>query len=1039
MSRCEKIAFVLFFAVNSFTARSFGADGVSPVHLVGHEDAAALSRVRDLINVWDPRKLVDPLVLTSESRNPAGEIEQRKHLRREDLAEFIADVDAAQVLGKAFFWEMQAGSDFRRLADGRYVGTACASCHYRYGADARSRYTMRIPYVVWNEYHLDGSKPLALGERQLPFNVRAAATQEASLAQPSPFGNLSPIVGSAGVEPRIFHGLRSSPPASGAWESELSTPRNLSGFQYRPHWSMFVEVLPTGTTHFRQITARNSPSVFNSGFSDRLFHDGRAESTFNGFSIFGDRDQRPVHYRQGARLKSNTGVPRLDLHGNPLCEPPVLVDVAITKAALASQAVGPIVNEVEMSYFGRSFPNLACKLLDSRVLGYQDVSPKDGLLGKWAAKGLIGKRGTLTYRELIKLAFRREWWDGGSRDEQGVEWQVPLTLMGDRSVDLGAEGKLPIANFSLFWGLSIMLHESSLVSNQSPFDAMMLGKSEKIEQRWSQAKQQLGTIRLDQVILGNGQQPVHQTGTAVFQHGFRVFLNRGCVECHAGPLFSETYERAPDAEEFAIWSRLRRLLLPNSKSEAIAVKRQMFHERILKQVAALIAHDLGLDAAKALAHARLIDLLREEARGDQVRLTSLVGIREPGLSTAHREAVAELLLRFERQAVANYGNRAFFSEDERVEFAAKLVEPVLVEDMTIPQDFAEERPRLPVAGPLATTDYAFYDLGFYALGVQPPRYDAGIGEVKSVPPRLQALFHAASEEASASDEPEPRKRRIVAQLSAAAEAAENQRPIPQLDVAALEQLEQTAQRISPRQQPSSGAPGSAYQFKAQWQSPEVIESIKAAAPPSPRTCRQGPSYDPDDSERNVPAPIDVSWDRNFLPSNTRRGSLLFLSRARTLVSDEEPWGFRKPFLHDNELAFWGAFKAPTLRNVELTAPFMHNGRLASLHDVIEFYDGAGFISVQRDIFPDKHPAIRELHMTAYDRLALEFFLMCLTDERVRLEQAPFDHPSLNLVHGYNAALVERVFLIEAVGANGWTNPDGSAAPSKVPPPFPHAQ
>ncbi len=33
----------------------------------------------------------------------------------------------------------------------------------------------------------------------------------------------------------------------------------------------------------------------------------------------------------------------------------------------------------------------------------------------------------------------------------------------------------------------------------------------------------------------------------------------------------------------------------------------------------------------------------------------------------------------------------------------------------------------------------------------------------------------------------------------------------------------------------------------------------------------------------------------------------------------------------------GAYKAPTLRNVELTGPYMHDGRFSSLEEVIEFY------------------------------------------------------------------------------------------------------
>src|SRR5213079_3595062 len=34
----------------------------------------------------------------------------------------------------------------------------------------------------------------------------------------------------------------------------------------------------------------------------------------------------------------------------------------------------------------------------------------------------------------------------------------------------------------------------------------------------------------------------------------------------------------------------------------------------------------------------------------------------------------------------------------------------------------------------------------------------------------------------------------------------------------------------------------------------------------------------------------------------------------------------------------GKFKVPSLRNIELTAPYMHDGRFATLEEVVEFYD-----------------------------------------------------------------------------------------------------
>ena len=50
-----------------------------------------------------------------------------------DIDEYIKDMDAAIALGKAFFWDIQAGSDGK---------TACASCHHNGGADSRVRNQM---------------------------------------------------------------------------------------------------------------------------------------------------------------------------------------------------------------------------------------------------------------------------------------------------------------------------------------------------------------------------------------------------------------------------------------------------------------------------------------------------------------------------------------------------------------------------------------------------------------------------------------------------------------------------------------------------------------------------------------------------------------------------------------------------------------------------------------------------------------------------------------------------------------------------------
>ncbi|MBC3766458.1 di-heme enzyme [Neptunicella marina] len=75
----------------------------------------------------------------------------------------------------------------------------------------------------------------------------------------------------------------------------------------------------------------------------------------------------------------------------------------------------------------------------------------------------------------------------------------------------------------------------------------------------------------------------------------------------------------------------------------------------------------------------------------------------------------------------------------------------------------------------------------------------------------------------------------------------------------------------------------------------------------------------------------------------------------------------------------GRFRAPTLRNVALSAPYMHDGSLNTLDDVIEFYNlggqGAGVTS------PLKSPFIRPLYLSVQEKQDLKAFLMALTDPR----------------------------------------------------------
>ena len=92
----------------------------------------------------------------------------------------------------------------------------------------------------------------------------------------------------------------------------------------------------------------------------------------------------------------------------------------------------------------------------------------------------------------------------------------------------------------------------------------------------------------------------------------------------------------------------------------------------------------------------------------------------------------------------------------------------------------------------------------------------------------------------------------------------------------------------------------------------------------------------------------------------------------------------------------GAFKSPGLRNVELTGPYFHTGGAATLEQVLEFYARNGDVPAGGNL----GPGIGNIRLSQQERGQIVEFLKALTDDRVRFERAPFDHPSLCVPVGY---------------------------------------
>lgn len=130
-----------------------------------------------------------------------------------------------------------------------------------------------------------------------------------------------------------------------------------------------------------------------------------------------------------------------------------------------------------------------------------------------------------------------------------------------------------------------------------------------------------------------------------------------------------------------------------------------------------------------------------------------------------------------------------------------------------------------------------------------------------------------------------------------------------------------------------------------------------------------------------------------------------------------------------------SFKIPSLRNVELTGPYMHDGSMATLDQVLEFYIRGGNHETTGKHFGTVFPQVAMRFDPAL-RQALLDFLLSLTDERVRYERAPFDHPELVIPHGHvgdafatNAAhplapdlAADEYWVVPAVGASGRSEP-----------------
>jgi cytochrome c peroxidase len=125
----------------------------------------------------------------------------------------------------------------------------------------------------------------------------------------------------------------------------------------------------------------------------------------------------------------------------------------------------------------------------------------------------------------------------------------------------------------------------------------------------------------------------------------------------------------------------------------------------------------------------------------------------------------------------------------------------------------------------------------------------------------------------------------------------------------------------------------------------------------------------------------VNGDRTALTVLEQAGLQIFRGKGNCTACHVGP-NFSDEKLHntgvawrDGKLADIGAgqgnFKTPTLREVARTAPYMHDGSLKTLEDVVEFYDRGGNANPGLDL------ELRPLHLTVEEKPALIAFLRSL--------------------------------------------------------------
>jgi cytochrome c peroxidase len=387
-----------------------------------------------------------------------------------NLAEFVSDKPTAIRLGKALFWDMQAGSDGIQ---------ACASCHFHAGADNRRKNQLSPGLLAGDTTFQVGGPNYTLEPKDFPFTKHA----DEDVANSPIVRDANDVTSSQGVFNTSFRDVTPG--------SDVDVCDRVADPVFQVHG-----------INVRRVEPRNTPSMVNGVFNFDNFWDGRADHIFNGVSPFGEVDPDARVWRQNAAGQ---------------VEP---VKVEIQPASLASQAVGPPLSAFEMSCAGRVWPKIGRKLFALTPLAKQFVDPTDSELGPLArGSGTPGSRGlTTTYPDLVRKAFQAQWWNGGPvavGSETFTQMEANFSLFWGLAIQL-YEATL-VANDTRFDRFSEGQTGALSPLEQQGLD-IFTGKGKCANchggaELTNASVQNVGNQRLERMVMGNG-------GCAIYDNGF---------------------------------------------------------------------------------------------------------------------------------------------------------------------------------------------------------------------------------------------------------------------------------------------------------------------------------------------------------------------------------------------------------------------------------------------------------------------------------------------------------------------------------------